>query len=217
MSKKIASAVMNCTKDQPQSIIDSAIKVKNGLYDNIGLFVMPTVDEIEFETQLEEASTAQGEVKGGGKSATISRDTKCYALFNSLGKLILYVNGLYKGDKEKLAASGFPLSSDPTPHSIPTAPVIKLVANGKTPHSARILLAKITSPLNTKKDNYTYAVQMAVTNNELMVFNTVLQTKNQFKLNILDLTRGQEVTFRIARSNSKGQSDWSNPYSFIPQ
>jgi hypothetical protein len=95
--------------------------------------------------------------------------------------------------------------------------VIKSVENGPVPHSAKIKLAKTTSPLNTQKESVTYIVMMAEEDSHEENFKIVLQTKNQRKLIIEDLTRKKEYFFRVAKSNSKGQSRWSGTEAFISQ
>ncbi|MBI3501389.1 MAG: fibronectin type III domain-containing protein [Bacteroidetes bacterium] len=216
MSTKIATAVMHCTQQQPKKIIERGIKVRDGLYAS-PLYATPPVTKANYTPLVDAAVTAQGDVKGGGKNATTARNTATTALFLTLEKLLLYVNGLYKGDKDKLSKSGFDISSEPAPHGIPDAPVIKKIENGDTPHSAKIFLAKTTSPLDTQKESVNFIVQMSDDDSADENFKTVLQTKNQHKLVIANLTRGKEEFFRVAKANAKGQSDWSNTVSFIPQ
>jgi hypothetical protein len=217
MSTKIITAVMHCKQKEHSKIIERGIKVRDGLYANIILYPAPPTDAVHFTMLLDAAITAQGDAKGGGKPATTARNTATDALFATLENLVLYVNGLFKGDKDKLSKSGFDTSNDPAPNGIPAAPVIKRIENGDTPHSAKIFLAKTTSSLNTLKESVTYILQMAEDASKEENFRTVLQIKNQHKLVVVNLTRGREEFFRIAESNSTGQSDWSETASFIPQ
>jgi len=217
MATKIVTAVMHCTADQPRKIVERGIKVRDGLFANIILYPAPPITPVNFNILLDTAITAEAEVKGGGKTATTNRNTATNALFVMLEALILYVNGLYRGDKDKLSKSGFDTSNDPAPHGIPDAPVIKRIQSGNTPHSAKIFLAKTTSSLNTLKESVTYTVQIAEDASKEENFKTVLQTKNQRLLLIPNLTRGKEEFIRIAKSNSKGQSDWSETVPFMPQ
>ena len=218
MSSKVVTAVMHCTQQEPKEVIAVGIRVRDALYspDGVALYANPPVDEATLTAQVAVAGTAQGNVKNGGKSATTTRDAEVATLFTLLGKLILYVNGLYKGDKAKLEASGFDTSDDPTPHPIPDQPVIKSIKDGALAHSAKITLAKITSTLNKKRDNVTYFVQMATTDVEAN-YVTVLETKDKDELLIPNLTRGVEQFFRVAKSNAAGKSPYSASVAFIPQ
>ena len=227
MSTKIVEAVMHCTGSEPVKIIDLGIKLRDNLYTASVLagtppvatllYPAPPVTLLVFKGLVDAAVTAQGKVKGGGAGATTTRDTAVSALFVAIGKLLLYANGLYKGIKADLIVSGFDVSADPSPHVIPDAPVIKSVKDGKLPHSAKIMLAKITSTLSTQKESYTYTVQMALVADLEANYRQVLQIKDSRKLVIAGLTRGAEVFFRICRSNAAGQSDWSEVVPFMPQ
>jgi len=52
---------------------------------------------------------------------------------------------------------------------------------------------------------------------EIRIKVKIKEPENQRKLIIPSLTRGKEEFFRVAKSNAKGQSDWSNTIPFIPQ
>ena len=218
MSTRIVEAVMHCSQREPDLVIDLAISVRDNLYsaEGVALYPTPPIDEATFAAQVDAADTAQGNAKTSGKVSTASRNAAIFALFTSLGKLILYVNGLYRGDKEKLEASGFDTSKDPSPHAIPDQPVIKRIENGPVAHSAKILLAKTTSTLDKQKESVTYFVQMAPANVEAS-YATVLEIKDGRELIIPGLTRGVEQFFRVAKSNAAGKSPYSAPVAFIPQ
>ena len=218
MSTRIVEAVMHCTQKEPDLVIDLGIRIRDGLYSPAGLalYATPPIDEATFAAQLDAADTAQGNAKTSGKGSTTTRNAAIFTLYTSIDKLRLYVNGLYKGDKEKLEVSGFDTSKDPAPHPIPDEPVIKSIKDGPVAHSAKILLAKTTSTLNKQKDSVTYIVQMAGTNVEAS-YVTVLEVKDSRHLLIPGLTRGVEQFFRVAKSNAAGKSPFSTPVSFIPQ
>jgi hypothetical protein len=217
MSTKTATAVLHCTVQQPEKVIERGIKVRDGVYKNTTLYTTPPIAKAVFVAQLNAAITAQGNVKGGGKNATMKRDGIVSELYGMLDhKLLLYVNSLYRGNKDNLAASGFDVVFESTPHEVPAPPVIKDIINAAPSHSAKILLAKTTSPLNTKTESFEYIVQMAEDDSSEENFKQVLLASSQFKLIITGLQRGKEVFFRIAKRNRRGQSGWSDSFPFMP-
>lgn len=215
MGTKITTVVMNAQEAEHQKHIDRGINVLGMMYENPLVYVTPPVEEEDLIDQTEAASTAQGKVKGGGVNSTVVRNKKSLILFTSLGKLILYANGLYRGDTECLALSGFDLSSDPVPHPIPEKPVIDRIEKGRLPISMKIFLVKKSG--THKKESFTYFVQVAEVGGETLVYKDVLQTKSMYKLLIPNCVKGKELSVRVSKSNSRGTSDWSSPVTFIPQ
>ncbi len=215
MSTKVEIVVMNADEHEHQKHIDRAAKVLEGVFGHPLVFVLPTVTEGALTTASEEASTAQGLVKGGGVQATITRNTKSLILFLLLSKIILYVNGLFKGIPDKLGLSGFDLSSQPVPRPIPEPPVVDRTEKGRVAHSVKVFLVKKVG--KQKKDSFTYNVQVAEVAVLPLVYKDVLQTKSMFKIVLINCVKGIELSIRISKSNSRGTSDWSSPVTHIPQ
>ena len=220
MGSKIVLAVMHCTEQEPKAVIALGIKVRDAMYSPAGVLLYSAtsnpITAANFAGYVSVADSAQGNVKNRGTSATTARNTGVAALFTALGKLLLYANGLYKGNKTNLEAAGFDTSADPSPHPVPDAPVIKTIINGPLAHTAKIMLAKVTSILNKKKESVTYIVQMNTVNSAVGM-TTVLTIKNQRKLVIPGLTRGKEIFFQISKSNAAGESPFSPIVGFVPQ
>jgi hypothetical protein len=137
-------------------------------------------------------------------------------LFNSLSELLLFTNLKQKSHSTNLLESGFPLRKDPTPLSIPDAPLIQEINRGPGDNTAKIELVKGQGVKYKQKKPLEYTVQMAYASDLEKVFDSVFQTRNQYKLIIKNLNRGMEVYFRVAARNSKGQSEWSFEKPFIP-
>ena len=157
-------------------------------------------------------------MKGGGKTAKTTRDTEVGNLFDMMRYTLLsQVNKLYIGQREKLDASGFAVSKDPSPKDTPDKPTIKRIddANYGGQHGAKIILIQKTNPLDQKKERYTYIVQISKEIDNEDSWTTVLTTMNMHKLIVQGLKRGEIVYFRVARFNARGQSHWSDPHDFI--
>jgi hypothetical protein len=220
MSHRKCKAIMGCTVQQPAKVISRGRQVLVELYSRPDLYANPTVLQAVLEAQLEKAVSAQAATRGGGVIETSKRDSEVEKLFELLKKkLLTWVNGLYEGEREKLMASGFGVSKDPTPKDIPGQPHIKYITDANTGNTfgAKIVLVKKTNPIDEKKEVYTYVVQISKERDNESSYVTVLMTQNQYKLIIPNLERGVEVFFRVARRNARGQSYWSESDRFIPR
>ncbi len=215
MATKVETVVLNAEEHEHQKIIDVAVKVRAGIYGNPTVYVLPPITDQALEDATTDANVAQGMVKGGGVQATITRNTLSLILFVMLGKLILYVNGLYKGNAIKLGLSGFDLASQPSPRPIPEAPVIDRIEKGKVANSIKVFLVRKKG--KQKKESFTYNVQVAETAIVPLVYKDVLQIKNMYKLIITNCVKGRELSVRITKSNARGTSDWSSPVTHYPQ
>jgi len=215
MATRIPTAAMHCNVRQHQEVINRGEKVLDGLFERPDLYPDPSIPKTVFTAQLKEAKDCQAVVKGAGTMATTLRNDAVKILFDSLGELLLFTNLKQKGNAPNLLASGFPLRKEPTPLSIPDAPLIHEIKKGSGENSAKIELVKGQGLKYNQKERLEYIVQMAFASEEERVYDTVFQTKNQYKLIITNLIRGKEVYFRVAALNSKGQSEWSFEKPFI--
>ena len=214
--KRIFTAVMHCTTKQIDKLIVLGNKVISGLSANAATFPLPNPAVALLTTEVSSLETLAGLAKGNTQKKQ-ARDQQAAKVFGMLKTETNYVNGIAKGDRAVILLSGFDASNEPTPQHIPDAPVIKRIENGSSPHSAKILLAKTSSPLNTEKIRLTFIVQMTEDDSMEENWKIVLQTQNSKKLIFINLARGKEIFFRIAAMNAHGQSDWSETANFIPQ
>ena len=214
MAQKIVFATMGCSKHEPKLVIERGFKVLNGAYENLTLYPHLPKDEEEFTGVLNAANFDEQNVKTVG---VVVRDASTAKLFGVLDETVLYTNGLYKGNAEKLKLSGFGLSNDPSPHGVPIPPVIDRIEKGKFTLSAKIFLTRKKGGETAKKERVNYIVQVAVVGADPLVWTTDLQTTSSRKLVLLNRVKGKELLIRVAKSNSAGQSDWSNNSPFIPQ
>jgi hypothetical protein len=216
---RIVMAVMHCALNQPKKIISRGISVRDLLFVNVLLFATPPITLILFSAQLTKAIAAQAVVEDKGSVAnTATRDAEVLALFLMLNPLLLsYVNGLYKGDKVKLLASGFAASSDPNPKPAPSVPVIRRVAmTDLALHIAKVFLTPFPKLETGSRGVVNYIMQVAVGAPTEENFHTVLATTNSRKLFIPALTRGVEIHIRVCASNARGTSAWSSVFDFMP-
>ena len=216
---RILIAVMHCTIKQPKKIIATGIRVRDQLFANILLFATPPVTLLVFKGQLDKAVAAQAVVEDGKGSVTDTaiRDAETLALFLMLNPLLLYyVNGLYKGNKVNLLASGFEVSNEPNPKPAPSIPVVrKVVMTDLDLHTAKVYLAPFPV-VEGGRGLANYILQIAVGPPLEENFKTVLTTTNSRKLFMKNLTRGVEIHIRLCASNSRGTSAWSTIVDFMP-
>ena len=217
MGTKIAIAVLHCSQGQWKLVINRSIKVRDTLYVNAQLYATPKVTQNDFEAQVEKTITAEGAAMDGGVDETANYYEQAGLLFNMLVELVNYVNGLYRGKKVELLASGFDVVDETVPQGIPNTPVVKRLVAGKEAHSVKFYLANSPATPGKKKPGVTYIVEMTTDASKEENFKPELITTNQFKLVITGLTRGVETFFRLAAKNSKGQSDWTEIFPIFPQ
>jgi hypothetical protein len=217
MGSKKAKAVLHCSPQRPQKVIDTGQKVKEGLYEHDTEYPIPQIDKVQFEKDLEEAVKWQGLVKGGSDLMYDKRNTAILVLYNDLDINCLYVNRLYKGNKEKLLLSGYDVYDESFPVGLPPVPVIGRVVSGETPHSVKFYITNPAGTPGKRRPGVTIIIQMAEDPGDEKNFDTVLQSTNQFKLIVDGLSRGREVFFRVRAKNCNGYSDWTEIRPFIPQ
>jgi hypothetical protein len=214
--KRSFKAVMHCTAKETSTLVDRSNNVITGLSSNTNTYPQPNpaVDELKAETSI--LAELSGQAKGSSQKKQ-ARDQQAIKVYGMLLAESNYVNSVAKGDKAIILLSGFDVSAEPSPHPVPDVPVIKRIEDGNAPHSAKIFLAKITSPLLTTREKLTFIVQMCTDDSKEENWKTVLQTQNSKSLILLSLVRKEEYLFRIAVMNARGQSDWSETASFVSQ
>jgi hypothetical protein len=217
MSTKIAIAVLHCALGQWKKIIQRANKVKDNLYVNVLLYATPKVAEADFTSQLGKASTAEAAALKGGVEETARYYKETTLLFEYLGELVIYVNGLYRGNKVNLLASGFDVVDEMVPLDLPEPPVVNRMVTGPVPHSVKFYIQNLPGTVGKAKPHLTYIVAMTTDPSKDENFIPELITSSKYKLLITGLTRGKEVFFRLAVKNTRGQSNWTETFSIIPQ
>lgn len=216
MGKKKAIGIMNSTEQEPQKVIDVGVKVDLGLYENIDLYAEPKVEKLAYRAQLLKAQTAQGKVANGSVEDTAERDYEVGLFFVMLNdKNLPYVNGLYKGDRVKLLASGFDVFDETTPHPIPAAPIIGRVVSGKEAHSVKIYLSPASGLINGKAERLNHDVWVKKVKEEGAIYHNLLSTTNRRDLVLKNLTRGDDLDIYLTARNAAGTSAESAHMPFL--
>jgi hypothetical protein len=217
MGSKIAVAVLHCSLGLWTLIIKQGVRLRDNLYVNTTLYATPKVPKDEYELQLNAAISSQAAAAKGGVEDTALYHEDTTKLFVMLDTLLNYVNGLYKGDKVKLLASGFDVVDEAVPQDIPSVPVVSRMEAGNQPHSVRFIIKRTPATPGKKRRGVTYIIEMTTTPDDEKTFKPVLIIDNQFKLLVTNLTRGTEYSFRLAAKNARGQSDWTEIFTYIAQ
>ncbi|MBI3501446.1 MAG: fibronectin type III domain-containing protein [Bacteroidetes bacterium] len=213
--KRIFFAVMHCTPKQFGKLFQLLNKVIGKLTANSNIYGNPDPSLGVLQNEVVPFEKAIADAKKGGSEATEARNKEALKVHGLLKEELTYVNKVAKNDKDTILLSGFDASEEPEPAEVPDAPVIKKIDDGDSPGTAKIFLAKTTSPLLTKKQKLTFIIEMTTTVSDESSFKTVLLTHNSKKLIVPNLVRGQEVFIRISVMNARGQSNWSTVVSFI--
>ena len=217
MASRPFLAVMHCSPLQPKKLIALLNKVIAKLLANIGIYPSPSPTIVVLQAEVTPFANFIAAAKGGGNEATAARNKEAIKVHSLLKTELTYVNGIAKNDKDTILLSGFDASNEPTPAAIPDMPVIKSIEDGETSGSAKILLAKTSSPLLSTPTKRTFIVEMTTDGTDDSSFKIVLMTGSSKNLVIPNLLRGVEVFIRISAMNAKGQSQYSVVVPFIPR
>jgi hypothetical protein len=208
--------VLHCKPGQWKLINERGHKVKENLYVNTTLYTTPKVAEGDFTDQLIKSDKAKAAAMKGGVDETAIYYKETTSVYDYLVVLLFYVNGLYRGNKVNLLASGFDVVDEMAPSDLPSVPNVNRVVAGPAPHSAKFYLTRIGGLQPQKKSSETITIQMAEDPSSEANFDTVLETTNRNKLLVTGLTRGKEVYFRLNARNRRGVSDWTDVIPFLP-
>ena len=214
MVKRILRAVMRCVKKQFAKLLERG----NGvliMYDNPTVYPAPPVAKADLEDRLLKLAVILGQVKEGGIHMKALRNSMATEVFDMLEKNLHYANILYKGDEVNLTLSGFPLSKDSERQDIPEQRAIRKVEKGAVPDSAKIYLAKTSSPLNEKRYKFIYYLWMSEAGENEEQMKIILTTTSQFKLVVQNLVYGREYIFAVSCSNSTGGCDLSGKVRYL--
>lgn len=206
---KTCTAVLHLASKDPQKVYQLSGKVYTGLITNPSVFIQTEPILMELNTETIKLDTLL-KSKDGSKQknqAIIDQTDVVYAMLKSL---IGYTNKIANGDKSIILLSGFDCNNEPTTHDIPGKVLIKWLENGNTSCSVKIYVEALA-------DADRYKVEISTTPNDPSSWKTVLDFGSINRLELKDLTRGQEIFLRVSGGNTWGWGIASEPASFIPQ
>jgi hypothetical protein len=216
MSTRKVVAVMNCTKKQFIKVIKLAFKVLEMMFAHAAEYPNPPETQAILQKKADDAATAHSLVKKGGQVEKINRDKLISELFDTLElKFLHYVNGLYTDKPDKLVLSGFELSKEPTPVGMQPAPVIKRIERGPLPASIKIVLEKMSGPLNEKNYRFMYFVYMSSDDKDDTNLQLVLTTSNSRELIVTNVTRGVDMYYCVRVYHGKHGSELSGKVKYM--
>lgn len=223
MSTRKLIAVMHCKPKEPTEVQKLAISVVGGLYNpaNATIFTTIPVTLAVFQAAIDALTASIANAKGNHDIKTL-RDKQSLALYNMMhDKLIPYINSVAAGDKVIIEKSGFDASSDPQPHGVPDAPVIKKITDGKIPQSAKIILEKVkkvggivTGKQAKRKKTVKYSAQVTATPDKTDSWVTALHDVASTKLLVPNRPRNTDLSYRVIATNAYGDSVPSNVVVF---
>ena len=211
--KRIITAAIHCKGTAYIKLNERAIKVKNNMITNAGVFPDAAADLALLKTEQELFGTLIADAKGNSLVKK-QRNTLAKKILLRLKILVMHVNLVAEGDPTIIILSGFDCSADPIRHPIPVKVVIRRVVNGASNRTAKIYIEAMG------QTGLTFNVRVTTIANAVvddLNWKTVLQTTNSKELVIPDLIRGKEVFITINASNASGTGLWSEAAPFILQ
>ena len=215
MSNRVCVAVLNLNKNDHDGINNQAKNFIEGLYVETVLYADPPIQLADFKNQYDASIQATALAADGGKKAIAKRNKESGLLLDMMAdKLIIYINGLYKGNRENLGKSGAPVSEDPSPHPRPEKQVIKRIDKGPEPKSAKVFLVMGQGESKKKNENRTYILYVfeaedAVTPVKVFHFTSMR------KLVAIGITVMTAFWYAVTAQNAGGESDLSDKVRFV--
>jgi hypothetical protein len=207
---------MGCSQDDYEAINELGTRVYDTLYANPLIYPNPPKTNVQLKTVLDLSIDAQSNVKGGGKQATTRRNNRSKVLHDMLEQEILtYVNGLWRGNKENLELSGFPVSKEPEPHGVPETPVIKRIEKGPVPGSVKIILEPRSGSDIQKKERLMYFVYKGTDPINSTTDEQVLTTSNSKAIIITGVQRAVDYFYTLFAHNGKNGSELATKVRFM--
>ena len=130
-------------------------------------------------------------------------------------ELLTYVNGLWKGNKENLEKSGFPVSKKPEPHGTPETPVIKKIVKGPDSGSVKIILEPRSGSETQKKEKLIYFVYKGTDPVDHTADELMLTTSNSRALTIQGVQRGVDFFYTLYAHNGKNGSELAGKVKYM--
>jgi len=184
-------------------------RVLTGLQNNPTVFANPDPSLASLSGALELLDTLI-KSKDGSDDINLKIDAQSLKVYELLKELVFYVNKIAKGDKIIINLSGFECKEESIPHEIPGKAQIDRIENGSTEHSAKIFVKAVA-------DADRYNVETTYTPNDPDSFKMALVAVSRHNMEVQNLLRGKEVSFRISAGNTHGFGPHSDIVGFIPQ
>jgi len=206
---KTFTAVTHLKNKEPQKVYQLSGKVQTNMVTNQTVFPDPDPTMAVFSTEVTKLDTLI-KSKDGSKQKNQAIQDQADLVYDWLKSLIGYVNKVSAGDKTIILLSGFDCNDEPVKRDRPAKALIKRVEDGNVSCSAKIFVEALV-------DADRYKVEICTSLTEPANWITVLDYGTLNKLEIRNLTRGQEIYIRVSGGNSYGWGICSEPVVFIPR
>jgi hypothetical protein len=191
-----------------KQIVNLCDLIINGMSSHTDIFPSPnpTIEVLIAENaKLKNLITA---AQSGNHADIAARNEQSKVLHSYLKEEVIYVNSAAKGNKEMILISGFDANKPASPNPIPGQAVVRKIEYGNSEHSAKLSIESLPYA------NY-YKVEKSTTPNDEDSWIIAADNLKFYGIEVLNLTRGQEIWFRVAGGNTHGWGEWSQAVSFI--
>ncbi len=149
--------VLHCDGRDSSEVYALGVKMINGVYYYDGIFPEPTVTRAVFEPSLEKLKNLITVAKGN-HDKILERNAQSAVVFGYIKQLLIYVKPICGNEIELINKSGFDSNNPKSPHGLADKAVIKRIVRGVDPHTAKVMLAKLTGLEKHKREARTFTV-----------------------------------------------------------
>jgi len=206
---KTNTAVLHLKNKDAQEVSQLSGRVSTNMTANKTKFPNPDPSLEVMDAETVKLNTAI-KSKDGSKVNNQLIEDQTKVVHGMLKSQAMYVNKEAQGDKTVILLSGFDCNNERTSKDIPGKALIKRVEDGTVACSAKIFVDALDGADR-------YKVEITTTPADPASWKTVLDFGALNKMEIRNLTRGQEIFIRVTGGNTHGWGIASDMVPFIPR
>jgi hypothetical protein len=161
MGARLCKAVLDLRLSDFDGINNQGKLFLDHFFKETILYPHPYVSESDFRAQWIRSLEATAAAMGGSKlqrSIRNSESRKLHAMMS--GKVLPYINSLYRGKREKIEKAGAKVSADPSPVPAPDQPIIKKIERGPEPNTIKVYLVRGINSKQKRRSRMIYRIYM---------------------------------------------------------
>jgi hypothetical protein len=179
------------------------------MYSNVTLYATPPRTKLVFTGMWQDSLDATAAAEHGGPHERSIRDACSSIVFHvMMDEFIPYINGLYKGKKVNIEASGAIPSSDPEQQPVIEKGTIKSIVKSNKPNVVKVNINKVPGTKKQKRSIRLYNVYVCNASDPKVVIASYKFT-NSRKMFVPSIEYLKAYLFAFSCTNAAGESETS--------